>query len=261
MELFLPDAASLALLLGAAFLAGLFDAAVGGGGLIQVPALFALLPQMAPAALLGTNKLASIFGTLSAVVHYSRALRLDWRFLRLAAPVALVGALAGASVVAWLPVNWVRPLVLVLLVLILVRTWRDGRRGLTATGAPTRPRFVALATGAGIGFYDGFFGPGTGSFLIFVFVRWLGQDFLHASAHAKVVNASTNLGALIYFAATDHVLWLLGFAMTTLNIAGAQVGTRIALRGGAALVRQLFFLLCIVLILRLSWGLVVEWSA
>ncbi|MGF1547884.1 MAG: sulfite exporter TauE/SafE family protein [Thiotrichales bacterium] len=257
---FLPDAADLAWLLAAAFLAGLFDAAVGGGGLIQVPALFAVLPQVPPAALLGTNKLASIFGTLSAVAHYARSLRFDWRFLRIAAPVALLGALAGASVVAWLPVAWVRPLVLLLLIVILVRTWRDRQRGLSATPVRARPQVVAVAAGGGIGFYDGFFGPGTGSFLIFVFVRWLGQDFLHASAHAKVVNASTNLGALIYFAATGHVLWLLGFAMTAFNIAGAQVGTRIALKGGAALVRQLFFLLCIALILRLGWSLAVEWS-
>ncbi len=257
LELLQVDGLTLGLLLGAAGLAGLFDAAVGGGGLIQVPALFAALPGAAPATLLGTNKLSSIFGTLSAVVRYGRSLRYDWHFLALAAPTALLGALAGASVVAWLPVDWVRPLVLVLLVVMLVRTWRDRHLGLEAAPHTGDPRTIALASGAGIGFYDGFFGPGTGSFLIFVFVRWLGQDFLHASAHAKVVNASTNLGALLYFAATGHVLWLLGLAMTVCNVLGAQLGTRLALQGGTQFVRRLFFVLCLALIARLAWSLAV----
>lgn len=247
----LPELGDLSLLLIAAFLAGLFDAAVGGGGMIQIPALFSILPGVPPATLLATNKLASIFGTGSAALHFYAKLNLDRRFLKIGVLLATVGACLGASLVAYLPTDWVRPIVLALLLLMLIKTWRNRGTGVQQTGE--NMVVLALIGTATIGFYDGFFGPGTGSFLIFVFVRWLGQDFLHASAHAKVINTGTNFGALLYFAWAGHVWWALGFAMAVANIAGAQAGAHIAIKGGPTLVRRLFLLLCLALTVRLAW--------
>lgn len=251
----LPPLADLGWLLLAAFLAGLFDAAVGGGGLIQVPALFAVIPGASPASLLGTNKLASVMGTLTAARHYARELALDTSFLRIAFPLALVGAFIGASLVAWLPVEWARPVILLLLIVMFLRTWLGPKIGLGSVGEARQRSVWVLLLVSLIGFYDGFFGPGTGSFLIFVLVRWFGHDFLNASAHAKVINSGTNIGALVYFALQGHVLWLLGLLMGVGNILGAQIGARVAVRGGAVLVRQLFLLLCVGLILKMGWTL------
>lgn len=249
----MPELTELVWLLAAAFLAGLFDAAVGGGGLIQIPAMFTLLPGVNPATLLGTNKLASILGTASAAWHFHKNLKLNLRFLKVAVPLAVIGAFLGASVVAWLPTEWVRPIILFLLILMLIKTWFEKQAGLLHSDKAWVS--LALIATAGIGVYDGFFGPGTGSFLIFVFVRWLGHDFLHASAHGKVINSGTNFGALIYFTLSGHVMWTLGLIMASANILGAQVGARLAIKGGATLVRQLFLFLCLVLIIRLAWTL------
>lgn len=246
-----PELPDLLLLLIAAFFAGLADAAVGGGGLIQIPALFSILPGFHPATLLGTNKLISILGTGSAAWHFLKKLHLNRALLLRAFPLAVVGAFLGASFVAWLPIDWIRPIVLTLLILILLKTWLGKRNDFTRTEKTTVS--LALIATAVIGFYDGFFGPGTGSFLIFVFVHWLAQDFLHASAHSKVINTGTNLGALIYFAAAGHVAWVLGLVMAVANVAGAQAGARIAIHGGAERIRQLFLILCVFLILKLAW--------
>lgn len=238
-----------------AFIAGLVDAAVGGGGLVQLPGLFTVLPQQAPALLLGTNKFSSAFGTGAAAWRYARNVRFPWRPVLFAAAAAFVFSFAGATAVSLLPKAAVRPLVLVLLVAMLVYTlWKKD------FGSLHRPRAIgrrelatALAIGAAIGFYDGFFGPGTGSFLIFLFIRFFGLDFLRASAASKVVNLSTNVAALCFFAPTGNVLWLFAVPMALANIAGSVAGTRLALRGGTPLIRRLFVALVVVLIARMGW--------
>ncbi len=177
---------SLIFLCAAAFAAGLIDAVVGGGGLIQIPALFNILPQAQPATIFGTNKLASIFGTGSAAIRYARRIDVPWRTALPAALAAFVLSYFGAMTVALLPKEWLRPLVLVLLIVVTVYTYV--RKDLGAVDQHRvhgrRDILLALLFGGGIGFYDGFFGPGTGSFLIFMFVRLFGIDFWRASVSA-----------------------------------------------------------------------------
>ena len=249
------DSSSLALLALAALFAGFVDAVVGGGGLIQIPALFSVLPGEAPATLFGTNKSASVFGTTSAAFHYARRVRIPWRTTLPAALAAFLFSYVGAAAVAWLPRELLRPLILALLVGAAVYTFR--RKDFGALHRPAhaggRELVFALLLGSVIGFYDGFFGPGTGSFLIFLFIRYFGFDFLHASAAAKVVNVATNLAALAYFVPHGNVLPLAALVMAVFNVAGAQAGSRLALRHGSGFVRVVFLCVAALLILRFAW--------
>lgn len=244
------------MLLVAAAFAGFVDAVAGGGGLIQVPALFAGLPREAPATLLGTNKLASIFGTLNAARRYAREVTMPWRVVVPAGTAAFAFSFAGAAVAAALPKEVMRPLVLVLLVAVAVYTLLRPDFGKVAHGADLSPRrlfWLAVLAGALLGFYDGVFGPGAGSFMIFAFVRLFGMDFLHASASAKVVNAATNAGALLLFVPAGHALWALGLGMAVCNIAGAQLGSRLAIRHGSGFVRAVFLTMTLLLIAKIGW--------
>lgn len=247
MELLLISLASL--------LAGLVDSIVGGGGLILLPALFATFPQAAPATLFGTNKSASIWGTAFATVQYSRKVSLSWRTLLPAGGAGLLGSLAGAWAVTQVDPTLFRKALPLLLTAVLLYTL--ARKQLGQAHAPRfagrREALVASGMGLVIGFYDGFFGPGTGSFLVFAWVRLLGYDFLHASASAKFINTATNFSALMLFAWQGHVWWHLALAMALANIAGSLIGTRLALRHGAGFVRQVFILVVLALILKTAY--------
>jgi len=247
----------LLMLLAAALFAGFVDAVAGGGGLIQVPALLVALPAEAPATVFGTNKLASIFGTGNAALRYARRIALPWAIALPAAAAAFAFSFAGAMAVAWLPRNFVRPLVLALLVLVLLYTMLRPAFGVVSGArlAPEQERPRALLTGAVLGFYDGFFGPGAGSFMIFAFVHWFRLDFLHASSAAKVVNFATNAAALAYFIPSGHVLWVTGLAMAAFNIVGALLGARLALRHGSGFVRGVFIVVATMLIARLGYDM------
>jgi uncharacterized membrane protein YfcA len=244
----------LVLLLAAALFAGFVDAVAGGGGLIQVPALLVALPDEAAATVFGTNKLSSICGTGNAALRFARRIVLPWAIALPAAGAAFLFSFAGAMAVAWLPKEVVRPLVLGLLVLVMAYTVVRPDFGVVAGLRPASgsERWRALAVGAILGFYDGFFGPGAGSFLIFAFVRFFGLDFLHASGAAKVVNFATNAAALVYFVPNGHVLWITGLAMAVANIGGALLGARLALRHGSGFVRVVFIVVAAVLIARLG---------
>jgi uncharacterized membrane protein YfcA len=238
-----------------AFLAGGLDAVVGGGGLVQLPALLVVLPQAPVVALLGTNKLASVVGTASAAVSYSRRVAVDRRTAAWMAGVAFLGSAAGALVATQVGSDLLKPVVLVALVAVLAYTLRRPSLGeveLLRLRARAQ-RGVAVGGGALIGFYDGFLGPGTGSFLVFLLVGAVGLSFLHASATAKVVNTGTNLAALALFAYGGHVLWALGAAMAMANLAGSQVGARLAIRRGSAWVRRVFVVVVSALVLRLAY--------
>ncbi|WP_085316005.1 sulfite exporter TauE/SafE family protein [Derxia lacustris] len=241
----------------AAFCAGLIDAAVGGGGLVQVPALFGLMPDRVPATLLGSNKLSAAAGTCFAVRSYVRRVKLPWRLVTPAAIGAFAGSFGGASVVSRVPASWMRPVVLVLMLVMAAYTL--ARKDFGQHHAPARigARQLATATllGAAIGFYDGVFGPGTGSFLIFLFVRVFAFDFLHASASAKVVNLGTNLAALLFFVPTGHVMWDVALPMAAFNIAGALAGTRLAVKHGTGFVRVLFIALVATLAVKLGYDI------
>ena len=245
---------TLALLGVGAFLAGMVDAVVGGGGLIQIPLLFSAFPQAAPATLFGTNKLASVLGTAGAAVQYSRRVSIPWSAAGPAALAAAIGSWSGGRAVVLFPPAALRPLILVLLVLVALYTFlrKDfgiHHRRLASAG---RECGLAILIGAALGFYDGFFGPGTGSFLIFLFIRILGMDFLHASVSAKIVNVSTNLAAIAVFVSHGAVFWQVALVMACCNLLGSRVGTGLALRHGAAFIRKAFLAVVLVLILRFA---------
>lgn len=247
--------ADMILLLTAALFAGFIDAVAGGGGLVQVPSLLMALPAESPATVFGTNKIASVFGTGNAALRFARRIALPWRIALPAAAAAFVFSFIGAAAVAWMPKSVVRPLVLCLLFLVLIYTVVKPEFGVAAGDRldPRLERRLALLVGAVLGFYDGFFGPGAGSFMIFAFVRWFRLDFLHASSAAKVVNFCTNAAALAYFAPSGHVLWVVGLGMAAFNIIGALLGARMALRHGSGFVRVVFIVVAAVLIARLGY--------
>ncbi|MFC4253543.1 sulfite exporter TauE/SafE family protein [Sinimarinibacterium flocculans] len=247
----------LAALCALAFLAGFVDAVVGGGGLIQIPALFVLLPGVPPATLLGTNKFASIWGTLTAAVQYLRRVPVEWRATLPTTATALVFGFLGASAAASIPADAIRPLILVLLIAVLAYTL--AKKDIGALHAPKlsprRTQWTALATGAVIGFYDGIFGPGTGSFLVIAFVGLFGFSFLAASASAKLVNVVTNGAALAFFIGAGHVRYDIALPMAAFNVAGSLTGTHMAIRKGSVFVRRLFVAVVGLLILRFAWDL------
>ena len=240
----------------ASLLAGFVDTVVGGGGLVLIPALFGVFPGAAPATLFGTNKAASVWGTAWATGQYARRVSLNWRALLPAAAVALLASFAGAWTVTQVSADGLRralPLIL-LAVLIYTLAKKELGRSHTPRFSGSRETLVAAAIGAVIGFYDGFFGPGTGSFFVFLFVRLLGYDFLHASATAKLMNTATNAAALALFAATGHVWWQIAAVMAVTNVIGSLIGTRLALAKGAGFVRGMFVVVVCALILKTGWA-------
>jgi uncharacterized protein len=244
----------LAVLILAAFFAGFVDAVAGGGGLIQVPALLAGMPTHAPSVLFGTNKLSSVFGTASATWRFMRRLPIDWRVVGPAAASAFVFSFIGAACVTLFPRDLIRPVVFVLLVFLVAYVIWQPSFGLAKAEHQKAPTslWAALLVGVVLGFYDGFFGPGAGSFLIFCFVRFFGMDFLNASGSSKVVNLATNAAALTYFLPTGNVLLMLGLGMALANVLGAQLGMRAALRGGSVWVRRVFLVVSLVLIAKVG---------
>ena len=234
--------------------AGFVDAVVGGGGLIQLPAALLLLPGVPFPTLLGTNKFASFFGTSMAVQRYSRHVAIEWRTVAPAAVAAFLFAFLGSRAVTLLDPAILRPLVLVLLVVVAIYVFLVKDLGLVhqPKHAPRKTRWLALAIGSALGFYDGFFGPGMGSFLIFAFVGILGFDFLSASASAKAINWCTNLASIIYFASTGQLLYGVGLAMAASNVIGATLGSHLAIRKGSRFVRVFFLIIVCALIAKLA---------
>lgn len=239
----------------ASFLAGFVDSIVGGGGLILVPALFATFPAAHPATLFGTNKGASVWGTGFATLQFSRRVEMRWAALLPAAGAGFVASFAGAWLVTVVSPEFLRKLLPVVLLGVLIYTLL--KKGLGHTHAPrysgAREAWVAASIGAVIGFYDGFFGPGTGSFLVFLFVRLLGYDFLSASAAAKLINTATNVAALLLFAAKGHIWWHFVLAMALANVLGSLLGTRMALKHGTGFVRAFFIAVVSALILKTGY--------
>lgn len=239
----------------ASLLAGFVDSIVGGGGLILVPALFATYASAVPGDLLGTNKSASIWGTGVATVQYARRVRIRWQAMLPAALTSFVAAFAGAWVVTLVSADLLRKLLPAILVALLVYTL--SRKDLGRVHAPTlslaNERLTACAIAAVVGFYDGFFGPGTGSFFIFFFVRFLGYDFLNASVSAKLLNLSTNASSLILFTAMGHVWWHLTLWLAAANVIGSVLGARLALKHGAGFVRVIFIAVVGALILKTGY--------
>jgi uncharacterized membrane protein YfcA len=247
MELLIVSMASL--------VAGFVDSIVGGGGLILVPALFATFPAAHPATLFGTNKGASVWGTAFATWQFSRRVEMRWAALLPAAGAGFVASFAGAWLVTVVSPDYLRKLLPLVLLAVLIYTVvkKDLGRDHTPRFSGAAEQWVAASVGALIGFYDGFFGPGTGSFLVFLFVRLLGYDFLSASASAKLVNTATNLAALLLFVAKGHIWWHFVVAMALANVVGSLLGTRLALKHGTGFVRVFFMGVVSALILKTGY--------
>ena len=243
-------------LCGFAFLAGFIDSVVGGGGLIQLPALLVMLPASLPfATVAGTNKCVGFTGTVSAAVNYSRHVRIEWRVALPGAVTAATFAALGSAAISHVHSGAVRPVILGLLVVVAVYTFaRKDFGSLHAPRLSARQQFwVGALVGAVLGFYDGFFGPGMGSFLIFTFIGVFGFDFLAASAASKVVNSASNLSSVVYFAATGHVLYRFVVPMAACNILGSFTGTRLAVLRGSRFVRGLFLVVVSAIICKLAY--------
>ncbi|MBC7793394.1 MAG: TSUP family transporter [Clostridia bacterium] len=243
---------ALAFLLFASFSAGLIDAVAGGGGLVSLPAFFSAYPNALPSDVIGTNKVAAIAGTSTAAIHYVRRVRVYWSATLPAMVSAFVFAVAGAQTLTYVPSGLLRqalPFVLVVLLAYML-----AKKNLGQTHAPAlagkSELLYAIAGGSILGFYDGFFGPGTGSFLMLFFVRVFGYDFLHASASTKIVNVATNLAAILLLGLTGHVWWHIGLPLAAANIVGGAVGARIAVRYGSHLVRRAFIVVVMALALK-----------
>jgi uncharacterized membrane protein YfcA len=241
-------------LLSASFLAGFVDSIAGGGGIVQLPALLIGLPNSPAAEVLGTNKLSAVFGTTTAAALYRKQIKPDPKVLIGMAIPAFFGSAAGALLASRIPTSSMRPMILVLLIAVGIYTWLKPDLGKLENlrHVPKQRIQIGAIAGAVIGFYDGIFGPGTGSFLMLILVATLGYAFITASAIAKVVNVATNVGALIVFGINGAVIWQIGIIMGFANITGAIIGSRLAIKGGSILVRKVFLLVTIVLIVRVG---------
>ena len=241
-------------LLAASFFAGFVDSIAGGGGLIQLPALLIGLPKSETAEVLGTNKLSAVFGTTTAAALYRKQIKPDPKVLIAMGVPAFLGSAGGAVLASKIPTSSMRPMVLVLLIVVAIYTWFKPDLGKfeNLRHHSTRRVQIAALAGAVIGFYDGIFGPGTGSFLMLILVASLGYAFITASAIAKVVNVATNVGAILVFGIHGAVIWKIGIIMGAANITGAVAGSRLAIKGGSTLVRKVFLIVTIALIIKVG---------
>jgi len=239
-------------LCGFAFFAGLIDAVVGGGGLIQLPTMLIMLPQMAIASILGTSKFVSMAGTAIAVNQYAKQQKIDWQMTIPAMITAFIFSFLGARTTSLLNPSLMRPVILVLLIAVAIYTFSKKDFGLwqSLKVSKSRQYLYSIAIGSTIGFYDGFFGPGTGSFLLFALVLFLGIDFIRASTLAKLMNVATNIAALAYFIPLGQIDYRLGFGMAAANVAGSIVGVQLALTKGARFVRIVLIVVVVALLAK-----------
>jgi uncharacterized protein len=238
----------------AALAAGFIDAVVGGGGLVQTPILFMVFPNLPVASLLGTTKLPSFSGTAVSLYQYAKRVSIEWKLVVWIALAAFFAALLGSRLVSLISNASFKPIILVALIVVAIYTFAKKNFGqheqkqLSLSTSLLR----GIVSGLLIGFYDGFIGPGTGSFLVLMFIGLLGHDFLHASAHAKTVNLATNSASIIYFASTGHIVYELALPMAACNMIGGFIGTRFALLKGNTFVRVFF--LCVVCATIIRFG-------
>lgn len=241
------------ILLPLTFVAAMLNASVGGGGLVLIPGMFTLFPAAVPATLFATEKCASVAGMGTAAIQYARQIKLPWGLVLMTAVMAFCGAHLGARAIAILPGTWIKPFVVLLLVVMLIYTWFRPDFGHQDAHIPVSKNDLirGLLIGAAIGFYEGFFGPGAGSFLIFLFVRVFHFDFMRATACAKVVNMASNLGALAFFIPAGLPNYSLAIPMAVAMIAGSVAGSHLAMKGGNRWLRRLFLVLVLGLLAKL----------
>lgn len=244
------------------FISGFIDSLVGGGGLIQTPALLIAFPNTPIATLFGTNKIAALSGTSVATYQYARRIKFDYRLLLVVAAFSFIASTLGAKAVSLIRTDVLKPVILLILVLMAVYIYKKKNLGATVSKTLSFQKQLLYGSliGLTIGFYDGFFGPGTGSFLILGFVVILGFEFVTASAYAKVINCFTNISALAVFISQGDYMLQLGIVMAIFNILGNVVGSNMALKNGNAFVRKIFLVVVSLMIIRYAYDVFQEFG-
>lgn len=239
----------------ASFFAGFVDAIVGGGGLIQTPATMILLPQLAVANVIGTLKIPAFSGTSFAAFQYLKKVTLNWKLLVIMAIIAFLSAFFGSFLLTKVSNDFMKPLLLIVLTGIAVYTFAKKNFGQQQVKNFSKKKqlLVAIIISVFIGFYDGFIGPGTGSFLVLAFVSILGFDFLHASANAKMVNLATNFGSICLFILKGKIIWAIAIPMAVCNAFGGWLGAKLAIKKGNEFIRIFFLIIVIGTLLRFSY--------
>jgi uncharacterized protein len=242
------------------FLAGFIDAVVGGGGLIQVPALLISLPSTPISTIFGTNKIAALAGTSISAFQYSKRIKFNYKILIIVSICAGIASFLGAKVVTYINVNTLKPVILIILVVIAIYTFVKKDLGTIQTkNLPINQQLkYGSLIGLLVGFYDGFFGPGTGSFFVLGFVVILGFEFVQASAYSKIINCMTNVTALIVFLQQGSYLLELAIVMAICNMTGNIIGAILALKKGNNFVRSIFLFIVILMILRYGYDVFVK---
>ncbi|OHT44184.1 MULTISPECIES: sulfite exporter TauE/SafE family protein [Flavobacterium] len=239
----------------AAFAAGFIDAIVGGGGLIQTPMGLILLPNLPVSTVIGTLKLPAFTGTSFAAFQYLKKVVIQWRLLIIMMCLAVPSAFLGSTLLTYVSNDFMKPLLLVVLSLLLIYTYAKknfGQHEAKDHSAGIQILY-AVAISIIVGFYDGFIGPGTGSFFVVAFIALLGFDFLHASANAKMVNLATNFGSICLFMIKGKIIWTIAIPMAISNGLGGWLGAKLAINKGNGFIRVFFLVVVIGTLIRFSY--------
>ncbi len=241
----------------AAFVAGFIDSVAGGGGLVQTPVLLFSFPHTQVAYLLGTTKIPSFCGTSIAAYHYSKRVSIQWGLVIWIAIAAFAASLLGSRMVTLLSNEIIKPIILVVLIAVAIYTYTRKSFGVAkGNELPFKQAlYRGVLSGVLLGFYDGFIGPGAGSFLVLIFIAILNEDFLHASAHAKFINLATNLASIIYFSVSGHIFYKLAIPMALCNMLGGYSGSKFALYKGNRFIRIFFLMIVCATILRFAYDI------
>lgn len=246
----------------AAFCAGFVDAVVGGGGLIQLPAALVILPHFPVASVIGSLKIPAFSGTAFAAWQYIKKVRINWILLTIICTLAFFASYSGSYLLAGVSNAFMKPVLLVVLTAVAIYTYtkKDFGQHDEEKSLPFRKQLqLAVLISLAVGFYDGFIGPGAGSFFMLAFVAFLHFDFLHASAHAKVVNLATNLGSITLFLVKGKIIWLIALPMAAANALGGFTGAKLAIAKGNRFIRVFFLCIIVAILLRFCWDVFGGW--
>lgn len=238
-----------------AFLAGFVDAIVGGGGLIQTPTAILMLPQFPVATVIGSLKIPSFSGTAFAARQYLKRQKVNWQLLSIMMLVAMAASFGGSQLLTVVSNSFMKPLLLVVLVFVAIYTYSKKNFGnqIIKQHSSKQQIWYGLAISLAIGFYDGFIGPGAGSFLVLAFVSIMGYDFLLASTNAKMVNLATNAGSILLFLLKGKIIWAIALPMAASNAVGGIIGAKFAISKGNQFIRVFFLLVVIGTLIRFAW--------
>jgi uncharacterized membrane protein YfcA len=239
----------------AAFFAGFVDAIVGGGGLIQTPMGLILLPNLPVSTVIGSLKIPAFSGTSFAAYQYMKRVVINWKLLIIMMVVACPSAFLGSTLLTYVSNDFMKPLLLIVLSLLVIYTYAKKNFGQHQEKniSPKTQIFNAVAISFIVGLYDGFIGPGTGSFFVVAFIAIMGFDFLHASANAKMVNLATNFGSICLFMFKGKIIWAVALPMAICNAIGGWFGSKLAINKGNGFIRIFFLVVVIGTLMRFAY--------